>query len=212
MTLLRRIDTDYINASVLLSATSLSLDERDVVLDDINDSFCVAGGGAPVEGVWIPLAEAQKLATRFDDELGQLLTFLSEDLGSLFVEPIPTSTLLFAITRQSSVCLLFSRLAVRAGLRAALASSPTTNVALFGHPTFDETVGADDAEQAISPRAPTTTTTNKSRTRSLSSSLQNASPRKPVVTSEEGEKDVVKVVDMTEGTTARKSRRVSMTK
>jgi hypothetical protein len=73
-TLLRRIDTDYVNGSVLLRVTFADEAERDAQLRSISGAHEVdadaAGSGDGFAGTWIPLRAAQRLVNgsdTFDD-------------------------------------------------------------------------------------------------------------------------------------------------
>lgn len=103
-TLLRRIDTDYVNGSVLLRVTFADESERDARLRSISgahqveaDAFDTHGDG--VAGTWIPLRAAQQLVNgAYDDDddedshseggfgpaLAHLRGFVADDLAKAF--------------------------------------------------------------------------------------------------------------------------------
>lgn len=87
--LLRRIDTDYINGTVLLQATPTNLLERESLLAKIPKTFRVSPSETRgIEGVWIPRTAALEIVAQFSTELNHLTDFLDEDLGLRFAEPI----------------------------------------------------------------------------------------------------------------------------
>ncbi|KAK4705708.1 hypothetical protein P7C70_g492, partial [Phenoliferia sp. Uapishka_3] len=109
--LFRRLDTDYINGSVLLQVTFTSVAEREAILLAIPETFKVNIGEPGIGGTWVPLSHARVLVTRFP-ALSHLVTFLDDELGSRFPEPIPS---------------------MRVGLRSALATSSSS---VLGYPSF----------------------------------------------------------------------------
>ncbi|BGP22768.1 transcription regulator HTH [Rhodotorula toruloides] len=92
--LLRRLDTDYVNATVLLQAALSSPLERASALAGLlvkTDTFRVpAASDTGVEGTWIPISVARDFLTAHADQLGHLASFLSDDLAAHFPEPVPT--------------------------------------------------------------------------------------------------------------------------
>lgn len=87
--LLRRIDTDYINGTLLLQGTFLDTSERESVLADIADAFKVSSGGCGFEGTWIPLPAARVVVAQ-NPTLAHLVPFFDDELGARFPEPIPS--------------------------------------------------------------------------------------------------------------------------
>ncbi|GAA6057774.1 hypothetical protein JCM3770_006840 [Rhodotorula araucariae] len=122
MPLLRRLDTDYINATVLLQAAVSSPLERASTLASLlvkADTVRVpAASEAGVEGTWVPLAVARDVVALFHKQLGHVAPFLSDELAGHFPEPIPT---------------------MRSGLKVALEQKAPKdpNVAVLGSPCFD---------------------------------------------------------------------------
>lgn len=93
--LLRRLDTDYVNATVLLQAALSSPLERASALATLlvkTDTFRVPSGSgdAGVEGTWIPLAAAEDVVATYPEQLGHLSAFFGADLAAHFPEPVPT--------------------------------------------------------------------------------------------------------------------------
>ncbi|CDR43016.1 hypothetical protein NBRC10512_004486 [Rhodotorula toruloides] len=94
MPLLRRLDTDYVNATVLLQAALSSPLERASALAGLlvkTDTFRVpAASDAGVEGTWIPISVARDFLAAHAKQLGHLSSFLGDDLAAHFPEPVPT--------------------------------------------------------------------------------------------------------------------------
>ncbi|BGP54008.1 hypothetical protein JCM8202v2_001580 [Rhodotorula sphaerocarpa] len=93
--LLRRLDTDYVNATVLLQAALSSPLERASALATLlvkTDTFRVPAGDAEagIEGTWIPLAAAEDFVATHSEQLGRLETFFGADLAANFPEPVPS--------------------------------------------------------------------------------------------------------------------------
>ena len=151
--LFRRIDTDYINGSVLLSVTFLPAPERLATLAATPDSFFVKSSNETgIAGTWVTLASARALVKRFP-VLSHLTTFLEDELGERFPEPIPS---------------------MRAGLRAALATSSSS---VLGYPPLaDAHVVLNSAKLLPSPPL-----TNAQTGRKRKTSNAVASEQPPVV-------------------------------
>ncbi|GAA5857442.1 hypothetical protein JCM9279_003179 [Rhodotorula babjevae] len=122
--LLRRVDTDYVNATVLLQAAVSSPLERASTLASLlvkADTVRVPHASEPgVEGTWVPLEVARAVVDMFSTQLGHLGPFLADDLGARFPEPIPT---------------------MRSGLKAALeqrhAGDDDLSAPVLGSPGFE---------------------------------------------------------------------------
>ena len=78
-TLLRRVDTDFVNASSISQVLS-------VAIPTAPSAVVVTAGSSLVCGTWVPLSVAQDIAK---DE-SALTTFLSDDLRSLFPDALRT--------------------------------------------------------------------------------------------------------------------------
>lgn len=150
--LIRRIDTDYINGSVLLQGALNHAEEREAILAEFSETFKVASGGSGVEGTWIPLPAARVLVARYSSYLSQLNTFLDEDLGMRFPDPIPT---------------------MRTALRNSLASSSPRAVA-FGFPVFADT--HSDEGRSLSPAVAIPSTSSASLSISPPAIVNKSSP------------------------------------
>lgn len=124
--LLRRVDTDYVNATVLLQAAVSSPLERASTLASLlvkADTVRVSHAAEPgVEGTWVPLEVARAVVDLFPSQLGHLGAFLADDLAAHFPEPIPT---------------------MRSGLKAALeqmqaaAGGDDSSAQVLGSPSFE---------------------------------------------------------------------------
>lgn len=90
--LLRRIDTDFVNCTNLLRLTHTSLVEREKIISELGETLKVVSGGSEIEGQWLPLASALKIKEMFKVSLSSLDVFLKGDLGSFFPAPIPSLT------------------------------------------------------------------------------------------------------------------------
>ncbi|GAA5896246.1 hypothetical protein JCM8208_001823 [Rhodotorula glutinis] len=169
--LLRRVDTDYVNATVLLQAAVSSPLERASTLASLlvkADTVRVPHASEPgVEGTWVPLEVARAVVDMFPGQLGHLVSFLSDDLGAHFPEPIPT---------------------MRGGLKAALEQKATAagddlSAAVVGSPSFD---GAE-----LVPRCGPPSNASRSHSHASSTAASRGSPsasttplsKRPVVTS-----------------------------
>ncbi|BGP45957.1 hypothetical protein JCM10450v2_001796 [Rhodotorula kratochvilovae] len=160
MPLLRRLDTDYVNATVLLQAAVSSPLERASTLASLlvkADTVRVpAASDAGVEGTWVPLAVARDVVALFAKQLGHLAPFLSDELAGHFPEPIPT---------------------MRNGLKAALEQKAPKdpNVAVLGSPCFD---GAELLRRCGPPSGARSHSSTASRS---STSAPPLPPKKPVL-------------------------------
>ncbi|GAA5871725.1 hypothetical protein JCM3774_003031 [Rhodotorula dairenensis] len=136
MPLLRRLDTDYVNATVLLQAALSSPLERASALATLlvkTDTFRVPSSVADpgVEGTWIPLAAAADVVATYHKQLGHLSAFFGPDLAAHFPEPVPT---------------------MRSSAKNALAQKRhDPNGAVLGSPSFD---GAELLRRCGPPSAP----------------------------------------------------------
>ncbi|KWU46434.1 hypothetical protein RHOSPDRAFT_31889 [Rhodotorula sp. JG-1b] len=136
MPLLRRLDTDYVNATVLLQAALSSPLERASALATLlvkTDTFRVPSSIADpgVEGTWIPLAAAEDVVSSYPKQLGHLTAFFGPDLAAHFPEPVPT---------------------MRSSSKNALAQKRhDPNGAVLGSPSFD---GAELLRRCGPPSAP----------------------------------------------------------
>lgn len=136
MPLLRRLDTDYVNATVLLQAALSSPLERASALATLlvkTDTFRVPSSVADpgVEGTWIPLAAAEDVVATYSKQLGHLSAFFGPDLAAHFPEPVPT---------------------MRSSAKNALAQKRhDPNGAVLGSPSFD---GAELLRRCGPPSAP----------------------------------------------------------
>ncbi|GAA5989272.1 hypothetical protein JCM10908_001234 [Rhodotorula pacifica] len=136
MPLLRRLDTDYVNATVLLQAALPSPLERASALAALlvkTDTFRVPSSIADpgVEGTWIPLAAAEDVVATYSKQLGHLAAFFGPDLAAHFPEPVPT---------------------MRSSAKNALAQKRhDPNGAVLGSPSFD---GAELLRRCGPPSAP----------------------------------------------------------
>jgi pyruvate/2-oxoglutarate dehydrogenase complex dihydrolipoamide acyltransferase (E2) component len=89
--LLRRIVDDKINATILMKG--VDLDGGEVELGSVLAALEEEGehepaGGLGVAGVWVPLARARELASKYTLS-GHLDVFLHDDLAKRFPEPLP---------------------------------------------------------------------------------------------------------------------------
>ncbi|KAM0754046.1 hypothetical protein T439DRAFT_170310 [Meredithblackwellia eburnea MCA 4105] len=151
LSLYRRLDTDYVNGTVLLQSTFSDAKEREVILDGISDTFRVSTGGRGIEGVWVPLAAARRLVSQFP-ALGHLHTFLDDDLCSLFPEPIPS---------------------MRKNFREALATSSSS---ILGYPPLaDAQIIGTSRSKSSSPVTASPGPSSLRRSRTSSSSLKPSS-------------------------------------
>ncbi|GAA5996133.1 uncharacterized protein JCM10292_007412 [Rhodotorula paludigena] len=122
MPFLRRIDTDYCNATTLLQAALSSPLERASTIASLlvkADTVRVPGAAdAGIEGTWVPLHVARDVVALFPKQLGHLVSFLSDELAGHFPEPIPT---------------------MRSGLQAALEQKALKdpNALVLGNPCFE---------------------------------------------------------------------------
>ena len=85
--LLRKIDSDYVNATVLLKGTTASNEVRSAILGKFTETFTVSTGTAGLQGTWVSLLAARSIAERYAS-LNQYEVFLEEELGSRFPDPI----------------------------------------------------------------------------------------------------------------------------
>lgn len=85
--LLRKIDSDYVNATVLLKASSATPLERETILSKISETFKITGTTAGLQGTWVSLFSARSIADQFLS-LKQYEIFLEDDLGMRFPDPI----------------------------------------------------------------------------------------------------------------------------
>ena len=85
--LLRKIDSDYVNATVLLKGTTATAETRSAILDKFTETFTVSTGTAGLQGTWVSLLAARSIAERYSS-LDQYEVFLEEELGSRFPDPI----------------------------------------------------------------------------------------------------------------------------
>lgn len=85
--LLRKIDSDYVNATILLKGSLTTEAARLAILDAIPESFKITTGTAGLLGTWVSLLAARSIASQFSS-LDQYTIFLEEDLGSRFPDPI----------------------------------------------------------------------------------------------------------------------------
>lgn len=87
--LLRKIDSSYVNGTVLLKGSGAALDVRLAILKKVDHSFTVSTGTATagLEGTWIPLPAARAIAARYPS-LAQYAVFLEVELGARFPDPI----------------------------------------------------------------------------------------------------------------------------
>lgn len=90
--LLRRIDTDFVNCTNLLRLTHTSLVEREKIISELDETLKVVSGGPDIEGQWLPLASAFRIKEMFQTHLSSLDVFLKGDLGTFFPAPIPSLT------------------------------------------------------------------------------------------------------------------------
>lgn len=158
MSLLRRLDTDYVNATVLLQAAVSSPLERASTLASLlvkADTVRVPGASdAGVEGTWVPLGVARDVVGLFPKQLGHLTPFFSDELATHFPEPVPT---------------------MRSGLKASLEQKATDddpNVAVLGAPCFD---GAELLRRC---GPPTSISRNHSSTASKGSAASTSSSKR----------------------------------
>ena len=85
--LLRKIDSDYVNATVLLKGTSASAEVRSAILGKFTETFTVSTGTAGLQGTWVSLLAARSIAEKYSS-LDQYEVFLEEELGARFPDPI----------------------------------------------------------------------------------------------------------------------------
>jgi stage V sporulation protein SpoVS len=198
--LLRRLDTDYVNATVLLQAALSSPLERASALAGLlvkTDTFRVpAAVDAGVEGTWIPITVAREFLSSHNKQLGHLSSFLGDDLAAHFPEPVPTmrpsgkTSLEQKGAKDPNIVVLGSpsfedaELLRRCGppgvVRRVLSISPATpRLALFEDVQLDEDAGAqqsdeDEREVSSSPPPPRTR-----RSTAIARSTRRSSVAKP---------------------------------
>ncbi|GAA6004519.1 hypothetical protein JCM10207_000915 [Rhodosporidiobolus poonsookiae] len=93
--LLRRLDTDYCNATVLLRAALASPADISAALSSLpasaDETFHVSSSTEPgLEGTWVPLPTARELVAAHAAQLAHLAIFVEDDLAVRFPEPVPT--------------------------------------------------------------------------------------------------------------------------
>lgn len=128
--LLRTLDADFVNATVLLRGLSSNAGEREAVLATIGQTFKVTSPDSRIEGHWISLPTARRIMNQFP-ALRNLATFLDEDLGTRFPDPLPS---------------------LRGHLQDSLRASRTAHGA-FGFPVFTDLGSKGAQERSISPRS-----------------------------------------------------------
>lgn len=90
--LLRRVDTDRVNATTLLRVTFADEEERAARLSEISDRIEITNGAEGVPGIWVPLRAARELAAEYTIALGHLGAFLEDDLGDAFSPIVATDS------------------------------------------------------------------------------------------------------------------------
>lgn len=182
VSLLRRIDSDHVNASVLLRGTKTSKDTRRRILRDVNGAVRVKSGGSSIEGIWVPLPVARKIA---DDHksLKHLGVFLEDGLGDSFPEPIPTMR---GDLRKAMAQAAPSRASI--GCPAFLDSEPCSFGSSSSSPSAESAQSQPIKSSPISTRrASGTSTTSRAKTRLSTKLTQPATRSKgaPVVLPEQ---------------------------
>lgn len=106
-TLLRRVDSDYINLTQFLSTTPFEKPEVECArLEKLPSSVSVPTHPVPaVRGLWVPMSQAMEVAdkTVVDDDLKKVL--FNDQLAQLFPRPLPQVKAAFcsvAASRQST--------------------------------------------------------------------------------------------------------------